>query len=72
MVFGPSGRDHDSPNEFYLNLGTPRYFKKYRRNTKSFWGSIILGGIKILETMHFFGGGKYGGRKIMEIRFICF
>ena len=33
MDFGPSGRDHDSPNQYYLPLETPGYMKNTRDET---------------------------------------
>ena len=37
MAFGPSGRDHDSQKQLYLNLETPRYFTKIKKTQMSFW-----------------------------------
>ena len=52
MVFGPSGRDHDSQNQLYLILGTPRYFNKSEKHTSSLLQIIILGNIKSFENEH--------------------
>ena len=42
MVFRPSGSNHDSQNRLYLILGTPRYFKQYKKHTKSILEDIVL------------------------------
>ena len=36
MVLGPGGRDHDSPNQLFLILEAPRYFKKSKKILKLF------------------------------------
>ena len=41
IVFGPSGRDHDSQNQLYLILGTARYSKQERKTPTHFWGNHI-------------------------------
>ncbi len=63
MVFGPGGRDHDSPNQLYLILGTPRYFKKYKKNTKYFWEILDLDIAKFWKVGMFEKIRKDGGRK---------
>ena len=35
MVFGPSGRDHDSQNQLFLTLQTPRYSKQFKKNPET-------------------------------------
>ena len=34
MIFGPSGRDHDSQNQYFLTLNTP--LQKMQEHPKSF------------------------------------
>ena len=47
MIFGPSGRDHDSPNQLSLTLDTPNYSKRFRNNPESFLQNIWF--VKISE-----------------------
>ena len=42
MVFGPSGRGHDSQNQLIVILETPRYFKKSKKNVKPFKNILLL------------------------------
>ena len=34
MVFGSIGRDRDSQNQLYLNLGTPGHFKEFEKRSR--------------------------------------
>ena len=36
MVYGPGGHDHDSPNQLFLILKAPRYFKQSKKITNHF------------------------------------
>ena len=54
MFFGPSGHDHDSPNQLFLIWETPRYFESPRKNhqTKHIFGHLRMseiGTLKIFE-----------------------
>ena len=48
MVFGPSGRVHDSQNQYYLFLETPEYSKEFNKK-QSFLQEIIFRNLKSLE-----------------------
>ena len=67
MVFEPSGHDHDSQNQLYLILGTPRYFKNTRKH-KIISESIILAHLRIVESRQFRKMGKTWGRQIPTTR----
>ena len=49
MVFGFSGRDHDSQNQWYLILGKLRRSNKYKKHIESFWRNIVCWNIKMLD-----------------------
>ena len=66
MVFAPSGRDHDSTNQYYLSLETPRYLKNITFDEQN-----ILGSFKILKLI-FEIVQKGGARNILKIRLIFF
>ena len=34
MVFGPSGGDHESQNQYYVSLETPGYIKKTKNKNR--------------------------------------
>ena len=42
MFFGPSGGDHDSPNQYYSSLEAPRYYKKIKKTFESFFKHIMF------------------------------
>ena len=50
MMFGPSGRDHDSQNHLFEILATPIYFKTYKKIPNRFGGHIIAGIYQNLGT----------------------
>ena len=67
MIFGSSGRDHDSQNQLFLTLDPPNYFNKYKKNTKSC--SCCVGGGEITDL----GNRKCrkdACREILHIRLI--
>ena len=41
MIFGPSGRDHDSPNQMFPILETPREFKQFKKKQKPFGNNFF-------------------------------
>ena len=61
MVVGFGGRVHDSQNQFFLSLETPRYFKQYKKIQTPYW--------EIENCEHV---GKDGRQKMPMIRFIVF
>ena len=42
LFSGHGGRDHDSANQYYLSLGTPRYTKYFKTNPKWFFKRLCL------------------------------
>ena len=62
MVFGPSGRDHDSQNQLFLLCETPRYFKKSNKS-QIISKNISFGNSTILEIETFEFVGKDGDRQ---------
>ena len=47
MVLGPSGRDHDSPNQLFLIWEAPRYFINIKTTTQTLFKNVILGNMRI-------------------------
>ena len=46
ILFGPSGRDHDSQNQLSIIQDTPNYFRYVNKNHESFLENNMLGNIK--------------------------
>ena len=42
MVFGPSGRDHDSQNQYYLSFETPRRLKIIKLKPQISFANILF------------------------------
>ena len=49
MVFGTSGRDHDSQNQLYLILGTPNDSNKFKEDPETFLKNSISGNLTFSE-----------------------
>ena len=66
MVFGPSGRDHDSPKSFIWILETPRYLEKHKKILKHF--QKYDDGKYLFSINSTIGKWKGGHRQIPKIR----
>ena len=49
MIFGPSGRGHDSNNQLDLTLDPPTYSTQSKKKYRLFRGNFIFGRVKVLE-----------------------
>ena len=52
MVSGPSGRDHDSPNQIFISSETRRHCKECKTNAETILKNIVLGNIRIAPHPH--------------------
>ena len=66
MIFGPSGRVHDSQNQLFFTLDTPQYFKNYKKIRIMLTRMILVNRI-IFEIVTV---GKDACRIILKIRLI--
>ena len=60
MVFGPSGRDPDSLNQYYLSWETPGYSKSFKKKPEPF-SNISFGEISKYRKVKMLEVGKDGG-----------
>ena len=56
MVVGPSGRDHDSPNQLVLISKAPNYFKNIKEQTHIILTNIMFWKSEDLNTRKFWNG----------------
>ena len=70
MVFGASGRDHDSQSQYHLSMQTPGYSKSFKKNADPFLKHLIFGNLKTSKIGNYETCGKDVGRTIPKIRFI--
>ena len=69
MVFRPSGRDHDSPNQLFLILETPRCSKQFKKKSEVFSGKYDFGKYQNIGTPNMCLEGKIPEPENPEVPF---